>query len=103
MQDALERLKVRVIARSRSATCARTTSAAAPSATSKGRIPIFAASTGNPFFTTDSCRAARVEIGADLLLKATRSTASRQRTEEVPDAVRYGSLSYDEVIARTCR
>lgn len=42
----------------------------------KGRIVIFAAGTGNPFFTTDSAAALRaVEIGADLLLKPPRSTA----------------------------
>ena len=39
----------------------------------KGRIAIFAAGTGNPFFTTDSAAALRaIEIGADLLLKATK-------------------------------
>ena len=39
----------------------------------KGRIVIFAAGTGNPFFTTDSAAALRaIEIGADLLLKATK-------------------------------
>src|SRR6185436_3741403 len=39
----------------------------------KGRIAIFAAGTGNPFFTTDSAAALRaVEIGADVLLKATK-------------------------------
>ncbi len=39
----------------------------------KGRVPIFAAGTGNPFFTTDSAASLRaVEIGADILIKATK-------------------------------
>ena len=66
----------------------------------KGRIVIFAGGTGNPFFTTDSAASLRaVEIGADLLLKATQVdgvyTADPKKD---PTATRYTELSYDEVI-----
>ena len=66
----------------------------------KGRIVIFAAGTGNPFFTTDSAASLRaVEIGADLLLKATQVDGVYNADPKTdPDAVRYTELSYDEVI-----
>jgi uridylate kinase len=68
----------------------------------KGRIAIFAAGTGNPFFTTDSAAALRaVEIGADVLLKATKVdgvyTADPKKDKS---AKRYEHLGYDEVIQR---
>jgi uridylate kinase len=68
----------------------------------KGRIVLFAAGTGNPFFTTDSAAALRaVEIGADLLLKATKVdgvyTADPAKDR---DATRYDRLGYDDVIER---
>ena len=68
----------------------------------KGRITIFAAGTGNPFFTTDSGAALRaIEIEADLLLKATKVDGIYDRDpKKHADAVRYDRLSYDEVIAR---
>jgi len=68
----------------------------------KGRIAIFAAGTGNPFFTTDSAAALRaIEVGADLLLKATKVGGIYEADpKKVPEARRYESLSYDEVIAR---
>jgi uridylate kinase len=68
----------------------------------KGRIPIFAAGTGNPFFTTDSAAALRaVEIGADLLLKATKvDGVYTADPKKVKSATRFEHLSYDEVIAR---
>ena len=68
----------------------------------KGRITIFAAGTGNPFFTTDSGAALRaIEIGADLLLKATKVDGVYDKDpKKFPDAVRYARLGYDEVIAR---
>ena len=66
----------------------------------KGRVVIFAAGTGNPFFTTDSAASLRaVEIGADLLIKATKVdgvyTADPVKD---PSATRYDNLSYDEVL-----
>ncbi len=68
----------------------------------KGRVLIFAAGTGNPFFTTDSAAALRaVEIGADLMLKATKVdgiyTADPKKDSS---ATKYDSLSYDEALDR---
>jgi uridylate kinase len=68
----------------------------------KGRIVIFAAGTGNPFFTTDSAASLRaIEINADLMLKATKVdgvyTADPVKD---PKAVRYESLSYDEALEK---
>lgn len=68
----------------------------------KGRIVIFAAGTGNPFFTTDSAASLRaVEINADLLIKATKVDGIYS-ADPVHDktAERYDKLSYDEVIER---
>ena len=66
----------------------------------KGRIVLFAAGIGNPFFTTDSAAALRaVELGADLLLKATKvDGVYTADPAHHADATRYESLSYDEVI-----
>ena len=66
----------------------------------KGRVVIFAAGTGNPFFTTDSAASLRaIEIGADLLIKATKVdgvyTADPVKD---PSAERYSSLTYDDVL-----
>lgn len=66
----------------------------------KGRVVIFAAGTGNPFFTTDSAASLRaVEIGAELMLKATQVDGVYDADpRKNPNAVRYDTLSYDEVI-----
>lgn len=66
----------------------------------KGRVVIFAAGTGNPFFTTDSAASLRaVEMGAELMLKATQvDGVYNADPKKDPDAVRYAELSYDEVI-----
>lgn len=66
----------------------------------KGRVVIFAAGTGNPFFTTDSAASLRaVEIGAELMLKATQvDGVYNADPKKDPNAVRYTELSYDEVI-----
>ena len=68
----------------------------------KGRIVLFAAGTGNPFFTTDSAAALRAsEIGADLLLKATKVDGIYDADpKKNPDAKRYERLTYGEVIMR---
>ena len=68
----------------------------------KGRIGIFAAGTGNPFFTTDSAAALRaIEINADQLLKATKVDGVYDRDpKKHSDAVRFEELDHDEVIAR---
>lgn len=68
----------------------------------KGRVVIFAAGTGNPFFTTDSAASLRgIEINADMLLKATKvdGVYSADPYQDA-DAVRYSHLTYDEVIDR---
>lgn len=66
----------------------------------KGRVVIFAAGTGNPFFTTDTAASLRgVEINVDLVLKATKvDGVYSSDPKKNPDAKRYDSLSYDEVI-----
>ena len=67
----------------------------------KGRIVIFAAGTGNPFFTTDTAAALRaIEIGADLLLKATKVNGIYDSDDPVknPDAKRYATLTFDKVL-----
>ncbi|MDO4709946.1 MAG: UMP kinase [Pseudomonadota bacterium] len=68
----------------------------------KGRITIFAAGVGSPFFTTDSGAALRaIEIGADLLLKATKVDGVYDKDpKKHADAVRFDSLGYDEIISR---
>ena len=68
----------------------------------KGRVTLFAAGIGNPFFTTDSAAALRaVEVGADLLLKATKVdgiySADPKRDAT---ATRYDHLTYNQVIER---
>ena len=66
----------------------------------KGRITIFAAGTGNPFFTTDSAAALRaIEIGADCCSRPPRSTASTTRSEEESGCQALRALTYDEVLA----
>ena len=66
----------------------------------KGRVVVFAAGTGNPFFTTDSAASLRaVEIGADLLLKATKVDGVYD-ADPASDARAkcYKRLSYDQVL-----
>lgn len=67
----------------------------------KGRVVIFGAGTGNPFFTTDTAAALRAnEIGADILLKATRVDGVYDLDPEVnANAKRYDELSYTQVLA----
>ncbi len=68
----------------------------------KGRVVIFAAGTGNPFFTTDSGAALRaIEINANLLLKATKVDGVYDKDpKKHGDAVRFDSLTYDDVLSR---
>jgi uridylate kinase len=67
----------------------------------KGRVALFAAGTGNPFFTTDTAAALRaIEINADLLLKATKvNGVYSDDPVRNPSAVRYPRLTYDKVLA----
>ncbi len=66
----------------------------------KGRAVVFAAGTGNPFFTTDSAASLRaIEIGADILLKATKVDGVYDSDPaKNPNAVRYDSLTFDRAI-----
>jgi len=68
----------------------------------KGRVVIFAAGTGNPFFTTDTAASLRaIEIGADVLIKATKVDGVYSADPVTnPTATRFGSLSFDEVLSR---
>src|SRR5579864_2889915 len=68
----------------------------------KGRVVIFGAGTGNPFFTTDTAAALRAsEMACDALLKATKVDGVYDADpKKVKDAVRYESLSYHEVLAQ---
>ncbi|MFH1743495.1 MAG: UMP kinase [bacterium] len=68
----------------------------------RGRVVIFAAGTGNPFFTTDTAAALRAaEIDADAVYKATRvDGVYAADPERFPDAERFDHLTYSEVIQR---
>ena len=67
-----------------------------------GRVVIFGGGTGNPFFTTDTASALRgAEIGADLMLKATKVDGVYSADpKKDPTATRYESISFDEAITR---
>ena len=71
-------------------------------ALSNGDVVIFAAGTGNPFFTTDSSACLRgIEVDAELVLKATKVDGVYSPDPlKFPDAVRYDHLTYDEVLDR---
>mgnify|MGYP000200434957 CR=1 FL=1 len=103
MQDALERqgLHCRVMsAMSINQVCEDYVRRRAVRHLEKGRIAIFAAGTGNPFFTTDSAAALRaVEMGADMMIKATKVDGVYS-ADPMKDktATRYESLTYDQVL-----
>jgi uridylate kinase len=67
----------------------------------KGRVVILAAGTGNPFFTTDTAASLRaIEIGADVLLKATKVDGVYDADPmSNPNAKRYERVSYDQVLS----
>ena len=71
----------------------------------KGRVVVFAAGSGNPYFTTDTAAALRaVEMNCDALLKATQVDGVYSADPKTsPDAVRYDRLSYTEVLSRDLR
>lgn len=68
----------------------------------KGRVVIFAAGTGNPFFTTDTAATLRaLEIGADLILKATKVDGVYDKDPmKHEDAVKFQNLTYMEVLKK---
>ena len=68
----------------------------------KGRVVIFAAGTGNPFFTTDSAASLRaIEIGADIMIKGTKVNGVFDADPvNNPSATRYERVTYDQVFAK---
>jgi uridylate kinase len=104
MQDALESLgmDVRVMSAIRiNEVCEDYIRRRAMRHLEKGRVTIFAAGTGNPFFTTDTAAALRaIEINADVLLKATKvNGVFSDDPLRNPQATRYARLSFDKVLA----
>lgn len=71
----------------------------------KGRVVIFAAGTGNPFFTTDTAAALRaIEMGCDALLKGTQVDGVYDSDPKMnPHATRFDKLSYMEVLSKDLR
>ena len=68
----------------------------------KGRVVIFGGGTGNPFFNTDSAASLRaIEIDADVILKGTRVDGIYSADpEKDPNAVKYDTISFDEVYSK---
>lgn len=68
----------------------------------EGKVVVFAAGTGNPFFTTDTAAALRgAEIGAEIVLKATKVDGVYSADpKKDPDATRYAHITFDEVIGK---
>ena len=71
----------------------------------KGRIVIFAGGTGNPYFTTDTAAALRaIEINADVIIKGTKVDGIYSADPELdPDATKYDTISFKEVIEKELR
>jgi uridylate kinase len=105
MQSALERLGVSTRVQSAipmSTVCEPYIRRRAVRHMEKGRVVIFGAGTGNPFFTTDTAAALRAsEMGCDALLKGTKvDGVYNADPNKVPDAVRYESLTYMDVLSQ---
>ena len=108
MQDALERIAVptRVMSAIRiNQVCEDYIRRRALRHLAKGRVTIFAAGTGNPFFTTDSAASLRaIEINADLLVKATKVDGVYSADPLVDrDAVFYPRLTYNQALREDLR
>jgi uridylate kinase len=71
----------------------------------KGRVVIFAAGTGNPYFTTDSAGVLRaLEIDADVVIKATKVDGVYDMDPVIhPEAVKFDQLTYDDVLQKGLR
>jgi uridylate kinase len=71
----------------------------------KGRVVIFGAGTGNPFFTTDTTAALRAsEIGADVIFKATKVDGVYDKDpNKHDDAVRYDTVTYNEALSQNLK
>jgi uridylate kinase len=105
LQDAIERIDVPVRVQSAiriNEVCEDYIRRKAVRHLEKGRVVIFSAGTGNPFFTTDSAAALRaIEINADLMLKATKvDGVYTADPKKQADARRYAELTYDEALAK---
>jgi len=105
MQDALRRLgtEARVMsALSIAAACENFSRDRAVQHLAKGRVVLFAAGTGNPFFTTDSAASLRaIEIGAEIMFKATNvDGVYTADPKQHADAERFDRLSYDDALRR---
>ena len=105
MQNALEQLKVATRVQSAlpiSAVCEPYIRRRAMRHMEKGRVVIFAAGTGNPYFTTDTAAALRAsEMNCDVLMKGTRVDGVYSADpEQEADAVRYDRLKYLDVLSK---
>lgn len=105
MQNALEDLSVNTRVLSAlpiSAVCEPYIRRRAKRHIEKGRVVIFAAGTGNPFFTTDTAAALRAtEMNCDLILKGTRVDGVYSADpEKDPDAIHHPQLTYKDVLSR---
>lgn len=71
----------------------------------KGRIVIFAAGTGNPYFTTDTAAVLRaLEAEAEVIMKATRVNGVYDLDPEIhPEAVRYETLTYNQILQKNLK
>ena len=104
IQNALEKIEVQTRVQSAiqmDAVCERYIRRRAARHMEKGRVVIFAAGTGNPFFTTDTGAALRaVEMNCDAMLKATQVDGVYSADPKVsPGAVRYDHLTYRDVLS----
>jgi uridylate kinase len=104
MQNALERLRIPTRVQSAipmASVCEPYIRRRAERHMEKGRVVIFGAGTGNPFFTTDTAAALRAaEMGCDALLKGTQVDGVYSADpRKVPDATRYERLTYHDVLA----
>jgi len=105
MRDALERSNIPTTAMSAipmSGVVDRYDRRSALRCLEQGDVVIFSAGTGNPFFTTDSAAALRaIEIDAELMIKATKVDGVYDSDPmKNPDAVKYDTLTYDDVLDR---
>lgn len=71
----------------------------------KGRVVIFGAGTGNPYFTTDTAAVLRaIEINADVVIKATKVDGIYDKDPiKYPDAVKYNTVTYSEVLNKNLK
>jgi len=105
MQDALTKIGVKAVVMSAlemNQVCEQYVQKKAIKHLENGTVAIFAAGTGNPYFTTDSAGSLRaIEIGADVLMKATKVDGVYDSDPvKNPEAKKFASLTYDDVLSR---